>query len=272
MFHITRYSIKNPDLHSWVKFIWHFETETEVTVNHKLLPSDSIDIILNRSDLIRYQIGQDKFAPDNFHFNGIRDQYGLVLQKGKLKVFGISFHAFGLYPVLRKPLSGCTNQVVDLKSVSENLNQEFELVLQEYTNVEEIVRMLEKALARSFLIEEPDMKAASILESFSRNCPNISIGEFCSWQDLNRRTFERLCLKYIGYSPKTLQRIARFRNASNQLMSSSSAEKLTWIAYDNDYYDQAHFIKEFREFSGVSPGRFAKANNTVKGNTEYTHK
>lgn len=47
MLSITRYAIRNPALQLWVKFIWYLETEEPVTVNHKLLPSDCIDIILN---------------------------------------------------------------------------------------------------------------------------------------------------------------------------------------------------------------------------------
>jgi AraC-like DNA-binding protein len=272
MFPITRYSTKNADLKPWVKFYWHLETESEVTVNHKLLPTDSIDIILNRSDTIEYLIGKEKFIPDCFHFNGIRDRCGHILQQGRLNVFGISFEPFGLYPVLQQPLSDCTNRVVDLKSVSEELQQRFELVFQEEAPAEDTIRMLESELAGFFNITETDRTAAALLERFFQTCSRVSIGEFCSEQSVNGKTFERLCLKYTGYSPKRLQRLTRFRNASNQLMNPATEDKLTWIAFDNDYYDQAHFIKDFREFSGKAPGRFIKDKNTVKENTEYKYR
>ena len=52
MLSVTRYSIKNVRLKPWVKFIWYFETKSNILLNNKLLPTDSIDIILNLSDVM----------------------------------------------------------------------------------------------------------------------------------------------------------------------------------------------------------------------------
>jgi AraC-like DNA-binding protein len=272
MINITRYSIKNPALLPWVKFIWHLESVAEVSINHKLLPSDSIDIILNMSDQVEYKIGNQIFTPDDFHFNGIRDQYGYVLQQGPLNVFGISFFPYGLFPVLRQPLSDYTNQIVSLRSVSEVLQERFELALLPEASVNETVRSLEKALALIYMPNHTDQTAAALLQDYCRRCQAVSIRGFCLNYKINIKTFERLCLKYTGYPPKTLQRISRFQNASNQLIYSTPPENLAGLAYENDYYDQAHLTKEFRNYSGSSPGQFIKENDTLKGNTKYTYK
>lgn len=272
MLNITRYSIKNSDLLPWVKFIWHLESEAEVSINHKLLPSDSIDIVLNMSEQTEYKIGNQKFTPDDFHFNGIRDQYGYVLQQGPLNVFGISFFPFGLFPVLRRPLSDYTNQIVSLRSVSEVLYKQFELALYREGTVQETVLFLEKALDLIYRPNHKDLEAAALLQDYCRSCQAVSIRDFCLNYKINIKTFERLCLKYTGYAPKTLQRMARFQNASNQLIYSTPSKNLSGLAYENDYYDQAHLIKEFKDYSGSSPGQFIKENDTLKGNTKYTYK
>lgn len=50
MLQIVRYTIKSERLKPWVKFVWYLETASDVSLNHKLLPTDSIDVIINLSD------------------------------------------------------------------------------------------------------------------------------------------------------------------------------------------------------------------------------
>ena len=88
--------------------------------------------------------------------------------------------------------------------------------------------------------------------------------------NINEKTFERICFRYTGYSPGTLKRIKRFQTTSNQLVQDSSVN-LSSLAYDNNYSDQSHFIKEFQKFSGVPPRTFQRERISVKENTEYKY-
>jgi AraC-like DNA-binding protein len=71
---------------------------------------------------------------------------------------------------------------------------------------------------------------------------------------LSRRQFERKFIHYAGYSPKQFQRIARF-NAVIKGFEKRPAS-LTELAYNCGYYDQSHFIHDFRLFSGYTPKAF----------------
>ena len=57
-------------------------------------------------------------------------------------------------------------------------------------------------------------------------------------------------------TPKHLTRLARFLRACRRLRHAPGA-RLTRLAHDAGFYDQAHFIHEFRTFSGMTPGEFA---------------
>jgi AraC-like DNA-binding protein len=61
--------------------------------------------------------------------------------------------------------------------------------------------------------------------------------------------------KHAGLSPKVLSRILKFQYVIGQI---ERQESLDWtdIAYGCGYYDQAHFIKEFRAFSGINPSSY----------------
>lgn len=76
--------------------------------------------------------------------------------------------------------------------------------------------------------------------------------------NVSERQFRRLCVARTGLAPKQLARILRFRHAVGLLRGARWGE-LTSVALDCGYYDQAHFIHEFREWAGVSPVRFLQS-------------
>ena len=71
----------------------------------------------------------------------------------------------------------------------------------------------------------------------------------------SQRTVERICGRHFGFSPKLLLRRQRFMRSLSQFMLDPS---LKWIgAMDSHYHDQAQFVRDFREFMGVSPRAYA---------------
>ncbi len=79
----------------------------------------------------------------------------------------------------------------------------------------------------------------------------VSMDELAGHAGLSPRQLRRVCLERTGLPPKFLARVLRFRHAQERLAASRRA--LADLALDCGYYDQAHFIHEFREFSGRTP-------------------
>jgi AraC-like DNA-binding protein len=71
----------------------------------------------------------------------------------------------------------------------------------------------------------------------------------------SRRQAERAFRAAVGLTPKRLARIVRFQAVFRRLEESP---RVTWasLALDCGYYDQAHLIRDFRAFSGVTPARY----------------
>lgn len=82
----------------------------------------------------------------------------------------------------------------------------------------------------------------------------LSVSELAEDCFLSRRQFERKFLHYAGYSPKQFQKIARFNAVIKGF--EKKPKSLTEVAYDCGYYDQSHFIHDFRLFSGYNPKAF----------------
>ncbi|MGO0882002.1 AraC family transcriptional regulator [Clostridioides difficile] len=275
MLSVTRYAVRNVRLKPWVKFIWYLETKSNILLNNKLLPTDSIDIIINLSDVMEYKIENQSYNASNIHFNGIRDKYGFIIQRGNIRVMGISFYPFGLYPFLKIPISEFKSQIIDLKQVSEGFVGKLESTLNQISSTEDIVLHLEKILVSVLNEDLVANKMVNLLDLFIYNNKYSTIKLFCDDMNINIKTLERACLKYAGYTPKTLRKIYRFKMVSNHLIYSSkySSQNNDFLdlIYENGYYDQAHFIKEFKQFSGVSPIKFINENKTIKENTKYNY-
>ncbi|SPF49679.1 Uncharacterized HTH-type transcriptional regulator in mcrB 3'region (fragment) [Candidatus Sulfopaludibacter sp. SbA4] len=79
----------------------------------------------------------------------------------------------------------------------------------------------------------------------------VSIDEVADQCGLSARQFRRICLAQTGLAPKFLARVLRFRHALAQVHMHPCA--FAHMALDCGYYDQAHFINEFRELSGRTP-------------------
>lgn len=271
MLSVTRYAVRDIRLKPWVKFIWYLETKSNILLNNKLLPTDSIDIIVNLSDVMEYKIENQNYNASNIHFNGIRDKHGFVIQRGNIRVMGISFYPFGLYPFLKIPISEFKGQIVDLKQVSEAFVGKLEGTLNLVSSIEDIALHLEKILVSVLDEDLIANKMVNLLNLFIYNNQYSTINLFCDDMNINIKTLERACLKYTGYTPKTLRKICRFKMVSNQLIYNSKNNDFFDLIYENEYYDQAHFIKEFKQFSGVSPIKFIKESKTIKENTKYNY-
>ena len=70
--------------------------------------------------------------------------------------------------------------------------------------------------------------------------------------NLSQRQFRRRCLEESGLTPKHLCRVLRFRHACRVARES---ERLNWseLALETEYFDQSHLIRDFREFTGLTP-------------------
>jgi len=77
------------------------------------------------------------------------------------------------------------------------------------------------------------------------------------YDDLGQRRVEQRFKKEVGISPKLFHRTLRV-NAAIKEMIARPDDSLTDISYRSGYYDQSHFIRDFKKFTGVTPSGFVK--------------
>ncbi len=261
----TKYKVKHPILKQFIKYYWAIESDETIMVNHKLLPVCNIDFVLNFSTPIKYTSADKKeTVQKGFHFNGLRNQYCMINQTGKLNVLGISFFSVGLYPFLKTPISEFSNKSIELDMLSHGFISELEEKLRDTDSIAEKIEIMEKELVKLIDFELiPENAFNSIFNAFAAEENPMNVYGFCEKYGINQRKLERLFNLYIGTSPGAFYRLNRFQCILNQIMDRRYVN-LTLLAHDNAYYDQTHFIKEFRTFTGCSPTQFLYEKRSVK--------
>jgi AraC-like DNA-binding protein len=127
-------------------------------------------------------------------------------------------------------------------------------------------------LLTSFLIrltEQKNTENKKIGFATAQLQKGVSLPYILKELNISERSLERYFKQYIGISPNLYSRINRFQSALENIRQNQFS-KLTDIAYQCNYFDQSHFIREFKEFAGISPKLFLiKANEQVANFPEY---
>lgn len=227
----------------------------------------NFDIILNLSVKMVYEVEHEHIFAPLFHVNGLRRRHSYIHQTGNVNVFGISCYSYGLYPFIHKPLVNLQDKIVDLFELTSPLAKKLELAISDGVGIENTIENIEKALCQELKVSNTYLNKAYLIYDFLEMEDDVTLQSFCLTHNLQPKTFTR---NVLSYTPKILRTIRRFQKSGNQLVH-QKPEHLSEIAYDNDFADQSHFIREFQRFSGVSPRTFQEQKITIKENTKYSY-
>lgn len=100
-----------------------------------------------------------------------------------------------------------------------------------------------------------DQIVKSTVETILTANGQLSVDELSRQNKINTRQLVRKFSSTIGLSPKQLSKTIRLQTTLKTLLT-KNITNLTKLAYENEYYDQAHFIKDFKEFTGLTPKEF----------------
>jgi AraC-like DNA-binding protein len=195
--------------------------------------------------------------------------YGIVRGKftrrieGKGRVFGIKFKPGAFYPFLKSSVSALTGKIVP---VGDIFGAAGEALVREILPLEDEDQQI--AAAESFLgarLPAEDDNVRIIGTIIARIIEDREITKVDQVVDaladgdlrVSKRQMQRLFSLYVGVSPKWV--IMRYRlHEAVERMNSGEAVDLPRLALDLGYFDQAHFIKDFKAMVGRAPGEYAR--------------
>lgn len=225
------------------------------------LPKTAMSLVFNLEDSFKLFTDKDftnYIDYKKFWLAGLQTKPTNVESYGLSKMLVVQFRTLGAFVFLNDPLHYYTNDYVTLDSIFSKEAEETWEQLQEAKSLNEKFLIVENFLYRKLLTNKlPNKKLISSIEILLDNKINLSISEICKQLNISRKHLNNLSKEYAGVSPKTLSSLNRLQTTLKNI-SSSKTGKLTTLAYEQEYFDQAHFINDFKKFTDLKPNEYAK--------------
>jgi AraC-like DNA-binding protein len=243
-FNLERFA-PSADLEAFVLRYWTvaWDVVEQLPYTQETLPYPCVNLVVERG------------RSGIFGVNTRRFQIQLV---GKGWVFGIKFRPGGFYPFYRAPVAALTDRAVGLEAVFGAAGAEYERGVLACASVDEMIDCAEHFLRAR--LPEPDEHVALINSVVERIAADRSLTRIAALADrmgVSQRTLQRLFGQYVGVGPKWVIQRYRLLEAADQLAHNATID-VSGLAQALGYFDQAHFINDFRAAVGSTPAEYAQ--------------
>lgn len=252
--------IPRPPLSDFVELLWWYDDQELPHARERLLPSGTAELVIdlrnetmgvyetNRSDLLQTFRGSLVCGPHS--------EYFVIDTAAPSSVIGVHFKPGGASPFLGLPAAELHNLHVSLDTLWGRTAVDLREQLLEVPTAEQKFCVLERVLLAqvSYSLERhPAVKFA--LSEFHGVGHTRKVADVTEQIGLSARRFIQVFHEAVGLTPKLYCRVQRFQEVLRTLRTHDNVD-WTNVALACGYFDQAHFIHDFRAFSGFSPSTY----------------
>jgi AraC-like DNA-binding protein len=243
-------------LAQFVKYYWVMEKSSfEADVSERVIPTGNIELMFHYRNSFKVKRSDNSFFKQSPSFiSGIGDSYADVSTSGETGMICVTFHPYGACSFFNFPLFEIENKNISLDCIFGSKQKEIDEQLCENQSLNSRIDIIETFLLNklgSNVHRESELIKTGI-ELINKSKGQINTAKLSEKLCVSAKTLERKFSAKVGKTPKQFIKIVRFQNILNNY-STENSMSFTQIAYENGYYDQAHFIKDFKSFSGYTP-------------------
>ncbi|EOQ96220.1 DNA-binding helix-turn-helix protein [Leptospira wolbachii serovar Codice str. CDC] len=207
------------------------------------LPNPSIHIV--------FEIGNSKI------FGVTKGRFSTLLE-GKGSVFGIKFRPGGFYPFFQKNIAVLTDKTIPISELTKEEILPLEKEIFQKEDEESRIKIVETWLEN--ILPERDPKILfinTIIDRIKDDRSIQSVEQITKLYSIQLRSLQRLFQEYVGVSPKWVIQRFRIQEVAERIEKEKTIPYAE-MALELGYYDQAHFIKDFKNTIGLSPEEYLK--------------
>ncbi|MDO6439418.1 helix-turn-helix domain-containing protein [Cyclobacterium sp. 1_MG-2023] len=255
---IERHLLKGV-LNQYIEAIFHLKDFIPDHSIERVVPTGHVFIIFELDGFQRNTYDNDTLAPiatyKDVWVSGMQKNHISISAHQHSELFVIQFKAFGAYPFFHFPMQNLNDKVISGKEVFGEDILALRKEILEKKSTEEKFQSAEIWLLERFRKDKtPPAELLKVLERLQHE-PVVNFPEVIEGYAKTQKHLIDQFKKYVGLTPKYYQRMLRFNVILQQIYQS---KKIEWaqVAYQFEYTDQSHFIKEFKHFSGINPQKF----------------
>jgi len=240
-----------------VKCFWIHEGRFSAETTQDITPDGAVELIFNFGSPYLLLTTTPPTRLPAAIIVGFQNKTMPIRVDGTVKVVAARLFAWGALALLHDEVQAITNAVIALSAEWNSLVQRLEQYVmtgdyeKAWTTLQEF--LIQRTLTRNYDIRLVQT-AAKLLHYTKGQCRIEDLADYCH---ASVRQLQRRFQDVVGTSPKVFARTLRFEQAQRRLMFDPDAD-LTELAYECGYFDQAHFIKEFRAFTDKTPTEYAR--------------
>lgn len=245
-------------------FLYYKDFRPEHAID-RLLPDGNVTLLIELTGAPQHVYDNDTLKESqlcrNAWFSGNRNGFITIPSCRDIEMFVVNFHKGKSFPFLRDPLLAYTNCIVDAEIAFSNTILELRETLLSKTTPAAMF----DAAEHYFLTTGKDrMELQPCIDfavtSLTEHPGQQTLQELSEKIGYSQKHFIQLFKTHVGITPKAFMRIMRFQHAIREVEQKSHFN-WTEIAFQAGYYDQAHFIHDFKKFAGFTPGEYLARKN-----------
>jgi len=231
-------------------------SENENTTTYKVLPDTALVIGFQYRGKLSYTDNDQKTALATAGITGLRDSYRIFNNTAGIGSVLVVFRENGAARFIPTPLHELFDESLSLEHFFDRSTlSEIEERLALATNDQARIKLVEGFLINQLSEQQPDILVTRALEHIYASKGTMRMTELASLLNTSASPLEKRFRQEIGASPKKFSMIVRAQN----VLTAMDNGKQHYAEYLSSYYDQAHFIKDFKKFASITPEQYLKS-------------
>ncbi|MBO2012218.1 helix-turn-helix transcriptional regulator [Hymenobacter negativus] len=262
--HYTEFPADGP-LKPYVQCYFTCETDAEVVTGDRVYASGFVELMFNLGEH-----GPQELTAAGLVRQPLVQLWGQTIRPftftsvGKHRMLGVRFFAHTAACFFDEPIQRFNDQVIDFNEMAGASGRLLHERLQEAPSLTHQIALVEEFLLARLARLQPKHPRQQLVSRLVQemNQPGFleHINAIAVRYGISSRYLQKLFLASSGLSPGLYRKILRFQKSLR--LVTQGVESLTAIAYACQYYDQSHFIKDFKAFIGVAPSYFITESST----------
>ncbi|MDO6544578.1 helix-turn-helix domain-containing protein [Photobacterium sanguinicancri] len=245
-------------LSPFIAHFWLWEQNDTVKLPN-MLPGTGVEILFNFGQPIIIQTAQQSHLNTNDCIVVCPRKSLIQFQPmGKTKILSIRFRSAGFFTLFGLPLTELSDQIIPMgQLLPTNL---IEQLAETKSDIAKVTLLEQWLLQKQVSIAVQDSALQWAIDKIYYQNQSDSITEVKHQLKCSERTFQRKFKLFTGVDAKYFERTARFQSTLKALLTAQSTQYLA-VAFDHGYYDQSHFIKDFKYYTQSTPSGYLTERN-----------
>ncbi len=254
---MTYYTVKPSErLKELVRFFWIFEgsASTAQPFVHRTLANSSPELIFHFAGTFHDLLsdgGSERSFQSGVHAQTSR--YRRFRTEDSFGILGAYLYPYAIPILFGLPADELTDRLLDLSTLVTSDTRDLNEKVFSAANNSERISIVSTWLEHRYTTAG-DPRVVYAVQAILQRSGMVDVGALARKCNVSVRQLQRVFRDSVGLSPKKFSRIVRFNSVVRQQVGPDVS--MASLGYEFGYYDQSHFIRDFTEFTGLTPGTF----------------